>query len=147
MDRMEKKKDNKRRRLVTVIRRSCITGTPIWVYQGPSHSAAMRAYQRACKREIERMKTWATAAERRMADVAALVSRFTASLPEGVPMTPEQAEAARRLRAIQKAVPECHREFYDHVIEERRRRAEDREIRRRMRERDKQRNRDYDKRG
>ena len=51
-------------------------------------------------------------------------------------LTPEQKQAAKELQAMAKKEPPCDREFYNHIMEERRRRKEDREIRRKMRERE-----------
>lgn len=135
----------KHRHLITVIRRSCLTGAAVWVYQGPSRSAAMRAYHRACVKEVRRVRQWVKTAEQRMSNVASLMAACQARLPAGARLTPEQAAAARRLKAIQETAADCHMEFYDHIMEERRRRKIDRQNRRTAIEREKQRNRDYGK--
>lgn len=58
---------------------------------------------------------------------------------EAVPLTgdmpPAQKTAVRQLLKLSKEDIACHREFYEHIIEERRRRKEDKEIRNKMRER------------
>ena len=127
----------------TIIRRSCLTGQVVWVYRGPSEEAGRKAYMRACRREVQRVRRWANTVARRMAAVTGLLSRCRASLPDAEALTPRQAEAARTLQAVAKADVPCHRDFYDHIIEERRRRRRDSEIRRKMREREKRQNADY----
>jgi hypothetical protein len=47
-----------------------------------------------------------------------MIKTFTERLPQAAEMTPEQKEASKKLRAIRKQEQPCHREFYDHVIEE-----------------------------
>ena len=123
---------------LTIILKSCLTGKVVWIYQGPSEGAARVAYWRACKKEIERVKNWSrTVAERRRA-IGQMISDFTANIPLTAEMTDVQREALRKLQNIRKAPYPCDREFYNHIMELRRRRAEDSEIRRQMREREQQ---------
>ncbi len=124
----------KKRRPVTVILRSCITGNVVWIYRGPSQEAARKAYQRVCRKEIERVRGLGERMARRTAAITRLLTNCLADKPIDAALTPEQQEAARELQAISRKQPECPGEFYDHIMEERRRREEDREIRRRMRE-------------
>ena len=123
-------------RTVTILRRSCLTGKVVWIYRGPSEAAARVAYWRACKREIEFVRSYNERAARRAANIARLLADCTASIPINAELTPQQAEAARELKTIEKKEYVCDREFYNHIMEERRRRQEDREIRRQMRERE-----------
>ena len=124
----------KRSSPVVVLRKSCITGKVIWVYIGPSKGAARAAYWRACQKEVERVRRWEEKMQRRKAVIRRILCDCTESLPIDAEMTPEQKNAARKLQALEKKSPECYTEFYEHVMEERRRRAEDRELRRKMRE-------------
>lgn len=127
----------KKKRIYRQIVKSCLTGKVVWIYRGPSREAARQAYWRACRKEIERVRRWGEHAARRVADVTRILTECTEGLPINAELTPQQKDAARQLRSIIKSAPECPREFYDHIMEERRRRAEDREIRRKMREREK----------
>lgn len=129
---------------VTVILRSCLTGRPVWIYTGPSEEAAAKAYRRACKREMKRVRRWAGIAARRKASVMAMIGALTEGLPSPKDMQPAQRAAVRLLTSASEAPP-CSREFYDHIMEERRRRERDRKVRRQMREREIHGNRDYDK--
>ena len=131
--------------LITIIRKSCLTGNAVWVYRGPSERSARLAYWRACRNEVERMKRFGTAASRRCANIARLVSDCMEYIPINVELTERQRDAARQLQSIQKKDVACHREFYEHIMAERLRRKNDREIRRRMRERENQHNPNYDK--
>ena len=123
---------------VTILRKSCLTGKVVWIYCGPSKNAARAAYWRACQKELERVRLWNEKMQRRRASIRRFLNDCTASLPIDAEMSPDQKEAARQLQAIERKGPDCDKGFYDHVIEERRRRAEDGEIRRQMRERNKQ---------
>ena len=58
-----------KKKIVTVILRSCLTGRAVWIYQGPSREAMQKAYQRACKKEIERMRNWSERMAQRTAHV------------------------------------------------------------------------------
>ena len=126
----------KKRPKVTIIRYSCLTGKAVWVYRGPSKGAACLAYWRACKAEIERVHHWSDIVVQRADGIRRLLTQCMADKPIDAELTAEQKEGARQLMAISKKPPVCDREFYDHIMEERRRRAEDREIRRQMRERE-----------
>lgn len=114
----------KRKGLVTIIRRSCLTGNAVWVYRGPSEHAASMAYRRACKKEIERVRNWPQIVKKRAEQVSRILNEALADIPLNVSLTPRQKESVRQLKAIQNHVPECHREFYDHIMEEARRKNE-----------------------
>ena len=121
---------------VTILRHSCITGKLIWVYRGMSRHAGRDAYYRACKREIERVKHWPEYVAERKAQILKLLNDCLAKFPIDYVLTPEQKKAARTLMKIAEEEPECDMEFYNHVMEERRRREEDKRIRQQMRERE-----------
>ena len=121
---------------VTMIRRSCITGKLVWVYRGMSRNAGYVCYHRACKHEIERIKHWPEYVENYKASIMRLLNECMAKFPIDYEMTPKQKAAAKRLIEMANNPPECDMEFYNHVIEERRRRAEDKKIRQQMRERE-----------
>lgn len=129
---------------VVVIVRSCLTGKPVWLYRGASLHGSESAYWRACKYEIERFRGWSRTVARRKANIQRLLSECMAGLGINAALTPEQKAAAKRLASYAEP-PAYYREFYDHVMEERRRRKRDRQIREQMRLRDSQ-NRDYGKR-
>lgn len=131
--------------LITIMRKSCLTGNVVWIYRGPSENAARQEYSRACKSEFERMRHFSTFAARRCANIARILSDCMAEIPINAELTPPQREAARQLQAIQKKAVMYNREFYEHIMEERQRRKADREIRQRMRNRDNKHNRNYDK--
>lgn len=105
---------------VTVIKRSCITGNPVWLYQGPSESAARRAYSRACNFEIDRVKNWAATVARRTANIVGFLNECLEKLPKDAELTPVQAAAVRKLQAIARKAPACHLEFYEHIMASRR---------------------------
>lgn len=141
--------DKKEKPAVTIIRRSCLTGVPVWVYRGPSVAAARQMYWRACKREIERVRNWPELMRKRRERILCQLDAVTAALPITHQLSDEQRQAVRALQAEARKEPERESEFYRHIMEERRRREEDHQIRLRMRQRDAERkikaNRDYDK--
>ncbi len=122
-------------RSFTVILRSCLTDKVVWIYRGPSKEAARKAYWRACRKELERVRNWGERMAWRTAGIKRLLSACLDDKPAGAELTPDQQAAAKELQSISKKGEECHREFYNHIIEERRRRKEDKKIRQKMRER------------
>ncbi len=126
----------KKKALFTVIIRSCLTGRAVWIYRGPSKEAARKAYWRACNKELERMRMFTERIASRAAGITRLLTNCMADKPLDAKMTPEQEAAAKELQAISRKPQETTHEFYDHIMETRRRRREDSEIRRQMRERE-----------
>lgn len=120
---------------VIVIRKSCLTGKVVWVYKGSSRHAASTAYWRACQREVERVRHWGETAAQRRARIMQLLNECLEDLPITADMPPKQKAAVRQLLRLSKEDIACHREFYEHIMEERRRRTEDAKIRKQMRER------------
>jgi len=145
----------KRRHLVTIIKRSCITGKVVWIYQGVSHEAGRHAYWKACKKELEKVKQWAERMADRKRRLTLMLGSSDSSSSSGNgssgskasgkgssanmfggELTDEQRKAARELVRMSKQEPPPDMEFYNHIVEERRRRQQDKDIRRKMRERD-----------
>lgn len=127
---------HKNKKHITRIVRSCITGEPVWYYQGPSENAARIAYWRACKHEVERIRNFPAYAKKKVDAVRKLLSDCLSEIPITAELTPKQKAAVKYLKSVADEGPSCHMAFYEHIMEERRRRAEDREIRRQMRERE-----------
>lgn len=119
----------------TDIRRSCITGNAVWIYQGSSKSSAQTAYWKACRAEIERVRNWASTAARRMANIERLLNDCLAEIPINAELTQRQQDAVRRLQAIERKNFACNRDFYEHILEERHRRKQNKKLRIKMRER------------
>lgn len=118
------------------IRRSCLTGNAVWINKAPSKQAVWRAYWRACKREVERVARWGETVERRKENLRHLIHELMASASSDEP-SPGREAAARRLNKLSEENVACHKGFYDHIVEERRRRKETLEIHRQMKEREK----------
>lgn len=112
----------KRNGPVRIIRRSCLTGKAVWVYVGPSYEAARALYYKACKREVERVRNWPEMMKKRAEAIGRYINDLTSRIPINAELTPEQKEGIRTLQAIQKNTPECDMEFYNHIMEEARRR-------------------------
>ena len=135
----------KHRHIVTIIKRSCITNKVVWVYRGVSREAGRRAYYRACKKELEKVRHWMERMADRKRRLTMMLRMPESSGPSdtgssanifGGELTDEQRRAARELVKLSKQEQPPHSDFYDHIVEERRRHQEDRDIRRKMRERD-----------
>lgn len=130
--------------LVTIIRRSCVTDKVIWIYRGPSQIAAKKAYYRARCKEIERVCHWQEVTNRRRTNINDLINHFLAELPITAVLTDEQKEILYKIRKISNQDIRCDTEFYEHIRAVEREKMNDRNIRRKMRERNLQ-NHDYDK--
>lgn len=115
---------------VIVIRRSCLTGRVVWIYRGPSRNAAYVAYHRACRKEVQRVRHWSERNAERRACILRLLNEWLADIPITTPLTPEQVTAAKEIRALARRDIACDHEFYDHIMEERRRRAEAKRLKR-----------------
>ena len=113
---------------------SCLTGKAVWVYQGPTENPRM-AYWRACQQEIERFKHWDEWVAERKAWVMNLLNACLAKQPMMSELPEEKRKAAKRLLAIANEPQPFQSDFYDHIMEMKRRREEDRKIRQQMRER------------
>lgn len=122
---------------IKTIRRSCITGKAVWVTHCTTYHGILTAYKKACEHEIERTKNLAEMAARLKGSILKLLNDCLEGLPIDQPLTPEQQAAARQLLALAEYNPYTPSEFYYHIMEERRRKAEDKEILRQMREREK----------
>lgn len=120
---------------VTVICYSCITGKAVWLYQGPSKQAARAAYRRACEREIKHVRTWSKRNAERKANIKRLLGECMGEMSITSSMTAEQKAAAKLLLSMSGSTVPCYRDFYNHIMEERRRREEDRQLRQQMRKR------------
>lgn len=86
-----------------------------------SKTAERKAYSRACQKEIERMKNAAAETERKRRLVRVFLAGCTANLPMMGELTDEQRKAIRRIQHIAKTEYKFNTEFYDHIMEERRR--------------------------
>lgn len=134
-----------KQKIFRTIKKSCITGNAVWLGTSMTRDTTRRAYKRACQREIERMKQWNSIVERRRESILRFLNGLLASMPIIGELPPEKKAAAKVLTKIADTPPPLYRDFYDHIIEERRRQDEDKEIRRKMRERENQSNTNYDK--
>jgi len=145
----------KHRKLVTIIKRSCLTGKVVWIYRGASRNAGRHAYWKACKKELEKVKQWAERMAERKRRLTLMLGSSDSSSSSGNgtsgnkasgkgsagnmfggELTDEQRKAARELVRMAKQEPPPDMEFYNHIVEERRRRQQDKDIRRKMRERE-----------
>lgn len=117
---------------VVVVRRSCLTGKVVWIYRGPSRHAARSAYWRACQEEIRRVRSMPEAQARRRSNIMGLLDDCLSSVPFTESPDEGQESAARRLKEISMEDNDTDMEFYRHILEERRRRAELRAFRKKQ---------------
>lgn len=118
---MVSKQDSK----VIIIKRSCLTGRIVWAYRGDSEEGARKAYWRACKKEVRRVRNWMKKMSRRRRMLLRLVTHSDSSTVSSSiykKMTPEQRKAARKIVKLANTEPQPDREFYNHIIEEAKRR-------------------------
>ncbi len=124
--------------MILAIRKSCITGNVVWVYNAPTYGAARVAYKRACDKELERVKHLPKVRAERKRNVMRIINECTADLSPLEPLSTEQQTALKELRRLAEEPIATDLEFYEHIVEERRRQAEDKRIRKEMRERERQ---------
>lgn len=116
---------NKQNGKVLVVKRSCLTGRIVWVYNGSSEDAARKAYWRACKREVWRIRNWMKKMIRRRRRLLSVITHSDSSSVSSSAfkqMMPEEQKLARKIMQLAKGEPQADREFYDHIIEEAKRR-------------------------
>lgn len=101
---------------------SCVTGQAVWVYQGQSRKAMLKAYQRVRRREIALERRWPRMMECRRASILFLLNECMAEIPILGKLTKEQREAAKTLQCLADNPPKYYTGFYNHIRAERRRR-------------------------
>ena len=111
---------NRKKRILTVIRKSVLTGKAVWVSHSRSYQAEWKAYRIACNKEVNRMRQWGNIVNRRRRNIMRLLSDLTEGLPILGDMPPEQRAAAMVLRQMADMEPEKQSDFYDHLHEEKR---------------------------
>lgn len=104
------------------IRKSCITGKAVWIYQNPYSTGLRMAYHRACKKEEERVRRWGDTVAKRKANIQRLLGDLMAKIPVTGSLSAEKRAAARMLASLAENPPVCYNGFYEHILEERRRR-------------------------
>jgi hypothetical protein len=125
----------RKEKIIRSIRKSCITGKAVWLNHNMTYMGEWIAYRRACQREIELVKKYPKLMEQRRANIMKLLSDLLASLPAIGELPPEKKAAAKALMKIADSPPPCYKDFYNHIMEERRRKEADRKIRAQMKER------------
>lgn len=78
-------------------------------------------YHCACKLEMERVRHWAETVAERSNRITHILNACLNSIPCTDQLTPEQYKAAHQLMTLSRECV-CDKEFYNHIIEERRRR-------------------------
>lgn len=135
----------KRKRSKSIfIRRSCLTGNAVWIYRGEADNER-KTYWKACRFEVERVQRWTDIVSRRMGNISRLISDCLVNIPLNVELTPQQKQAVRQLQSVGNKGIICHRDFYEHIMAQRKQRQIDNELRRRVKEREKSDNVCYDK--
>ena len=110
----------RKHKVIRILHRSCLTDQPVWLSPQRSRQAEAKAYKRACKHEIERIKGWGKRIEQRKGNILHLLSDLMANIPIFASVAEEQAEAAKQLNAIAEKSPLCYRDFYNHIMERKR---------------------------
>ena len=117
-----------------IIRKSSLTGKAVWIGRFLTKGAARSAYCRACKRELERVRRWNEKLARRRAKILCLLNCCLDKIGFTQQLTPEQLAAARQLNKIADEKICCDMHFYEHIVEDHRRRDEIHKFRQRERE-------------
>lgn len=115
----------KKRKMITIVKHSCLTGKIVWVYRGRSSDGARIAYWRACRKEVRRVRQMMIReAERKKQLLRLLANDGSASSSFSIraDMSQEQRKAVREIVKLCKKQLSHGGEFYEHIIEEARRR-------------------------
>ena len=111
------------------VRRSCINGKVVWMARCKSRKAADVSYCRAVKAELQRKSHLPRLDKQRRHNILAMLNEYLDYIPITQALTPEQVAASKYIRALSAEEIATHSEFYDHIIEEKRRRQEAQVIR------------------
>lgn len=137
-----------KKRIMKVIRKSALTGKAVWIGIERTYNTEWKAYKRACRKEITRMRGWGYVVARRKNNVLRLLNELTARLPILGDIPQDQREAAKALTKMADYEPSKQSDFYDHICEERRQRENARRREKRWKEKygnKTSENRNYDK--
>ncbi len=116
---------NKQNGKILVVKRSCLTGRIVWMYHGTSEEAARKAYWRACKKEVWHIRNWTKRNSRRRRLLLNIVMRSGISSESSTSfkqMNPEKRKLVRKIIQLANGAPTPDRGFYNHIIEEAKRR-------------------------
>lgn len=101
---------------------SCVTGQPVWLYQGQSREGMRKAYQRTRRHEVALERRWPRLMKRRSDNILFLLNECRAAIPILGKLTKEQREAIKTLQYLADNPPNYYSGFYNHIRAERRRR-------------------------
>lgn len=111
----------KRQKKVTIIKRSCLTDQPVWIYQGPTEEAARKAYYRAKRAEKRRVMRLPRFLDQRRRAIERFLNDLLGNLPLTAELTQEQRAAVKQLQALAQQAPQPDKAFWEHCKEETRR--------------------------
>lgn len=107
------------------VKRSCLNGKIVWMHYCTTRKAARLAYWRACKKEVRRFRDFAQLMKKRHKKLFSVIgiddSSSASSIASRPGLTPQQRTAARELQRLDRQQPPQRSDFYDHIIEEKRR--------------------------
>lgn len=111
----------------TYVKRSCIDGKIVWLYRGASSNGMNLAYWRTMREEVKRVRLWGMRmAERRHILMSLIPGCGNTSsinvLLHNKSFTKEQRLAIRAIDRLIRDVSPQGSEFYNHILEEARRR-------------------------
>lgn len=112
----------RKRKILSVIRRSCVTNRAIWAGHARSYQAEWKAFRRACIEETFRMQQWQNIMARRRRNIRNVLAELTARLPIIGSISEEQRNAVRTLTSIGNNDMPKQSELQDHVREVKRQR-------------------------
>lgn len=111
----------KKQKLITIIKRSCLTDQPVWIYQGPTEEAARKAYYRTKRAEKRRVMLLPKFLDLRRRAIERFLNDLLGNLPLIAELTREQRAAVKELKALAQQPPQSDKAFWEHCKEETRR--------------------------
>lgn len=110
----------KREHIVTYVR-SCLDNQIVWAYFGTSEEGARKAYWRATKEEVRRMRQWPQRMAERKRRLLHLLDGNGGCLNSGISrrtLTCVQRKAVKEIMQLVRNQPPKDTDFYGHILEE-----------------------------
>lgn len=106
-------------RKFVAVRKSCLTGRAVWIYQGKSRAGASQAYARAFQREIRVRENCENISKVRAKNILSLLTECLSTTSVFESFSIEKKRAIETLKALSAVDIEYDCTFYNHYIEER----------------------------
>lgn len=112
----------RKKQILKILKRSCITNKIVWLGHERSYKAGWETYKNACKREKERIRNWSKMVELRKSNIMRMLSDCLSGMSITDELTPEKRQLANQMVAMTETDTTCDRDFYDHILQSKKKR-------------------------